>query len=229
MDFAGIYVFGYDRPFNLAENLLPLQSFRDFSDKDWPIYLFYAVAGEVEEAVKKFGNVIPIQIKPMLSINDYDNFMMRECFHLVKHELTLTMHQDGYLLKKGWEEFTDGYDYLGASWIRHIPNFDFHYKENNFSKFEGYKNIRTTTTVGNGGFCFRKTSKMLEVENSVNWCSRVGGWLPDDVFYSFYGFGQGIFKPVSVGVADLWSQEPFCGRDTYGFHGVNTVRHCKSP
>src|SRR5581483_11665215 len=140
-------------------------------------------------------------------------------------ENTLTFHDDGWLLKAGWENYAEKFDYIGASWTRHIPDFDFHYKGNPYAKFKGYDKIHTKTTVGNGGFCFRKRSKMLEVEKSVDWSTRVGDWLPDDVFYSFYGFGQGIFRPVTSDEADLWSEEPRRGGDTFGFHDATKIKY----
>ncbi len=221
---CGIYIHGWDKPFLLKDNLTPLTSFWELSEQKHTLYLFFAVDGEIEEAVDLFPSIIPIKIDKMRSIADYDEFMMRKCFHLIREENTLTMHQDGWLLRPGWEEFAKDWDYLGASWHRHIPDFDLHYKAH-FSLFSGWENVHTTTTVGNGGFCWRKRSKMLEVERSVDWSTRTPGRLPDDVFYSFWGFGQNIFRPVPLEVAEEWSQEPLVTKvNSYGFHGLNVTK-----
>jgi hypothetical protein len=224
-DFCGIYTYGYDRPFIFEEHRIPLKSFRVFSEYEYPIFLFYnhKQPGELPKLMESFSNVILLPIEPMYSIHDYDKFMMWECFNRISIENTLTIHQDGFLLNPGWESMAINFDYIGASWRAHIGDFESHYKNNDFAKFEGYENIHTTTSVGNGGFCFRKKSKMIEVQKSVNYEKYIESGecnknLPDDIFFSFYGFGKGIFKPVTDYEADLWSQEPLNDGNSFGFH-----------
>jgi hypothetical protein len=86
--------------------------------------------------------------------------------------------------------------------------------------------IKTASGVGNGGFCYRRRGRCLEVVESVdpddlNWDYSPTG-LPDDVFFSYFGFGLGIFRSYDIALAHRWSKEPFMGFESYGFHSTKT-------
>jgi len=232
-EFAGIYVYGWDRDFKLEENEAPILAFRHYSQYSYPIFLFCNKdkTGEVEKLADKYENINIILIEEMRSIKDYDHFMITECFQRIPKMFNrlLNFHEDGFLLKAGWEDFVleHDFDYIGAPW-NHIETQDNEYALDKYLKFKikdgtKWEDIKSNTVVGNGGFCYRKRDKALQVVDRIDLKDYEQKWkggqvCPDDMFYSFHGFGLGYFKPVSVELAKQFSEEPYCGADTFGFH-----------
>jgi hypothetical protein len=218
-EFCGFYVHGTDKPFLLQDHEVPIRCFRHFSKYSYPLYLMYneEQPGEVGELLKRYDNVIAIPIKPLKSIIHYDNFVIYEVFDIIKHNNILTMHPDGFLINSGWEDFlkVNDVDYIGAAWRN---TTDHSILLRNHDRY----NIQMLSKVGNSGFSFRKRDLCMKVVEAVdgddvNW-KHNGCTLPDDVFFSYFGFGLGIFRPCSVELANQWSLEPMASWDTYGFH-----------
>ena len=91
--------------------------------------------------------VVPISIR-VLSQNTYNNMLLSKWFwNKLDSENLLIYQQDSFLFREGIEEFYE-YDYIGAPWLK-----------------EQTDNLYG---VGNGGFSFRKKSKMLECLNKIN-------------------------------------------------------------
>lgn len=223
-DFCGLYFHGRTTPFTLKEHEVPILTFRYFSEFSYPIYLFYNEdsGGEINELLEMFDNIRVVPISPMLSIRDYDKFVMFEMFSKVlqKHNRTLTFHSDGFLLSQGWERFVldHDFDYLGAPWCLSVQDTAPVVVPGADNKYP----VKQPIAVGNGGFCLRKRDKCLRVVDAVdprdlNWLY-TGFNLPDDVFFSYFGFGLGIFKSYDISLARRWSQEPLRSFDSYGFH-----------
>lgn len=226
-DFCGFYFHGRTTPFTLEEHDIPIRTFRCFSRFSYPLYLFYNVSsgGEIEELLRRYDNIIVVPINPMHSINDYDDFVINNMFHHTEINNTLTFHSDGFLINPGWEEFVldHNFDYIGAPWCNHAGRDGELFK----SGCSQFYQIDKLTAVGNGGFCFRKRDKCLEVVSKVdrehlNW-QYVDGHLPDDVFFSYFGFGLGVFDSFDVELAFQWAGEPISSWNTFGFHRTQTL------
>lgn len=222
-EFCGLYFHGHARPFTLAEHDIPIRTFRYFSQYSYPIYLFYneAAGGEIEELLRRYDNIVVVPIKVMRSIRDYDVFVIYEMFEKISINNTLTFHWDGYLLNPGWEAYVleHDFDYIGAPWCRHAGEDGNLYLPGQETRHP----IRRRTAVGNGGFCFRKRDKCREVaavvdRRALNWRYSNGLNLPDDVFFSYFGFGLEIFRPYDVSLAYRWALEPMGSWETFGFH-----------
>ncbi len=223
-EFCGIYFHGYDSPFTLSEHELPIKCFRFFSKKSYPIFLFcYQQSEDLTKLLKLYENIIVVQLdQPMKSINDYDEFVIYKLFQWIpkRYNKTLTFHSDGFLINHGWEEFVNyhDFDYIGAPWC----NFCGEDGDVVLPEYKDLYSIQTKTAVGNGGFCYRKRDKCLEVVNAIqkyhlNW-KYTGSNLPDDVFFSYFGFGMNFFKNYDISLSYKWSKEPIDSLDTFGFH-----------
>ena len=219
-DFAGIYIHGQAKPFSLETHEVPLNCFRHFSQYSYPLYLFVSEGyeGELDKLLKRDQNIIHITIPVMENIADYDRFVIEDLYRLLPDsaENTLIFHDDGFLIQGGWESYALGFDYIGAPWPE--PCGGDKLILHNQDRYP----ISCRTKVGNGGCCFRKRSKCLEVLNRVqlddlNW-EFLQGHLPDDVFFSYFGFGLSIFKPVTPDEARRWATEPISSLTSFGFH-----------
>jgi len=235
LEFAGLFVHGGHKPFLYSEHCYPFEAFRAFSKKRYPIILFYSDASDqdddsaLREIVVRFAPVHVIPIPQIKTLTDYSRFMIREAFQKIdsKFEKILNFQKDGYLLKPGWEDFVNehDFDYVGAPWLFELKKQWANYDNGPICKCPKKYNIPEDIQIriGNGGFSYRKRSKMLEVSNLVsdedcNWVYD-GESLPEDTFYSYFGFGTGIFKPVDYSTAAMFSAEPYnIRKDTFGFH-----------
>ena len=231
-EFAGMYVHGGEKEFKFEEHYAPFLSFRGYSKFRYPIYLFYADdANEDNEAVmrikEEFSPVIIIPIPRLADHGEYSKFMIRQAFHEVEQEKIITFQDDGFFRKSGWEEFVNQYDfdYVGAPWPFLVNQQGSGYDQVCYDpeKYGIPKDVRVT--VGNGGFSYRKKSKMIEVASKVadqdcNW-KYDGNQLPEDTFFSYFGFGMNIFKHVPDDIASRFSREPYHENvDSFGFHRV---------
>jgi Protein of unknown function (DUF5672) len=232
-NYCGIYFHANDSPFLMSEHETPIKSFRATSRYSYPIFLFYNIdaGGEIETLIRKYDNIHVIAVSKMTRIQQFDDFFINRLFQSLhpRFNKTVTFHWDGFFLNPGWEDFLEqhDFDYIGAPWCRTARNTMVlpHAKK----KYP----IAHSTSVGNGGFTYRKRDKCLEVvsridKDDIDWES-----CPDDGFYSYFGFGLGIFKPCSVDVALKWAREPFFDFNSYGFHSthsrMNDIIACKIP
>jgi hypothetical protein len=225
-EFAGLYVHGGHQQFSVREHEPAFASFRKFSKKLYPLYFFYAEDHDHDDAhakelVKKYAPVEMIEIPVMKNLYDYSKFMLFEAFQKIeeKHEKILCFQHDGFLKIPGWEDFINNCDpdYLGAPWAGALQFDQLGFKDKNKYVLKDEKEIY----VGNGGFSFRKRSKMLEVskmikEEDIDWD---GEHTVEDSYYCYLGFGNGIFKDIPTELAAEFSREPFNREQGFGFHG----------
>lgn len=221
-DFCGVYFHGRSTPFTLLEHEVPIRSFRYNSEYNFPIFLFCNVSagGELDALLEKYDNIHLIPIKPMHSMRDYNDFVIFEMWKHIPINNTLTFHSDGWLINPGWERFIThhDFDYIGAPWCYPTGLAAPVFRDANQTKYQ----IKHRSVVGNGGFCFRKKDKCQEVVAAIDpqdlcW-EYLDGFFPDDVFFSYFGFGLGIFKRYDLELAYKWSAEPIASLKTFGFH-----------
>ncbi len=228
---SGVYVWGDNRDFVSAEHLAPIHAFRAHSKYNYPIHFFIngTKTGDLDILLGLYGNINVILIEPLTSSFEYNYWFINKLWHYIDSEYCLTFQNDGYLLKSGYEEYVENndFDFIGAAWSDEVK-------------------LRTkyfdlpAQRVGNGGFSARKPAKMMEVLNLVNGAGGqeyiVEGQFNDgqmrlkhsrcaeDAFFSSFGFGMNIFKPVTVEEANKFSLEPIPfeligGSDSpFGFH-----------
>ena len=220
-DYAGLYVHGGHKPLTLEEHDLPFASFRKYSEKRYPIYFFYHDNPEFNDKEvldHLHNNYAPIQIieiRKLETITEYSNFMMLEAFQALPEsaEKVLTFQSDGFLKDHGWEKWVQKHDpdYVGAPWLVFLPEKDPEGRD---------------IYVGNGGFSFRKRSKMLEVSDyitedviqSFQDIMHGHGDAPEDRVVCAIGFGKGIFKYIDPYLARQFSAEPYNKIEGIGFH-----------
>ena len=214
-EFAGVYLVS-NRPFNLYEDLAPNHAFRAFSQKEYPIYFFIspdAINHEFENFLTVYKNIKVVQIPKLRSIYEFNNFSINSLLYSIedKHENLFFYQNDGFAIKSGFEYVAQKYSWIGSKWkepIRVIENTF------NFPAFQ----------VGNGGANFRTRSKCLKVLDLINkhggqdkivkglsigGKTRTEGWfLAEDAIFCHFGFGSGIFEPVSNEEADKFALEP---------------------
>ena len=237
-EFAGVYLHS-NSPFKLEEHQAPIHAFRAFSEYCYPIYLFIsldAITPDVEKIIELYSPIKVVSIVRLKDIYEFNNFCINNLLYLIdsKHDRLLVQQSDGFLIKKGWEEKCYGYSWLGSSWKDEIKVI-----ENTFN----YPALQ----VGNGGFGYRSKSKCLKVLDLVNKYGgqqkivkglqinenpprQQNGWfLAEDLFYCYFGFGAGIFDPVSLDYANSFAKEPITlieyNRDIkpcYGFHRIDS-------
>jgi len=173
------------------------------------------------EDIKAEG-VEVIKIPRLLSVDQYNDFVLRLADYNMEGEYFLIVQDDGYPINSAcWmAEFQD-FDFLGAPW----PN-DPTWVEK--QKLKYYKNF-----VGNGGFSLR-SKKFLQLSSVFTTCHGFG----EDVYLCSvqydYMIANGIkFAPVEL--AEKFSRENNLedwtnpGRhnpkSSFGFHGKNFENH----
>ena len=175
----------------------------------------------MKQLVQKYAPIEMIEIPVMKDLYSYSKFMLFEAFQRIeeRHENILCFQHDGFLKIPGWEDFINAHDpdYIGAPWVGPLQFDQLHFKEKEKHALEEEKEI----FVGNGGFSFRKRSKMLEVskmlkEEDIEWD---GEHTVEDSYYCWVGFGKGIFKEISPELASEFSNEPYNREQGIGFHG----------
>lgn len=143
------------------------------------------------------SDVIPIA--PLLSIEAYSEFIVKELYKYVDTEYALIFQYDGFVLNPiRWKkEFLD-YDYIGAHW-------DW---------------IEGKNTVGNGGFSLRSRSLLERLATDP----RIEQTHPEDtVICITYGdyLMQAGFKFAPVALAKEFSTENDYWKGEFGFHNSN--------
>ena len=220
-EFAGLYVHGGHEELLLEEHELPFASFRKYSKKRYPIYFFYHNNPDFNDSdtlkylCENYAPVKVVDIRKLEDISEYSRFMMLEAFQSLPEEAekVLTFQSDGFLKDYGWEDWVEKHDpdFVGAPWLVFLPEKDSEGRE---------------IYVGNGGFSFRKRSKMLEVSGHITEellesfedIMNGHGPIPEDRVICSVGFGKGIFKYVDPFLARQFSAEPYNKIEGIGFH-----------
>ena len=137
-DFAGLYVHGGHKQFSISDHEPAFASFRKFSKKLYPLYLFYAQDEDHEDEhmkqlVNKYAPVEMIEIPVMKDLYDYSKFMLFKAFQRIeeRHENILCFQHDGFLKIPGWEDFINAHDpdYIGAPWVGPLQFDQLHFKD----------------------------------------------------------------------------------------------------
>ncbi|MEK6884964.1 MAG: DUF5672 family protein, partial [Nanoarchaeota archaeon] len=188
------------------------------SQYQYPLYLFIsldAVTDDVKKIIDLYSPITVVSIIRLKNIIAFNNFCINNLLYILhsKHEQLLTIQNDGFLIREGWEEKCDGYSWLGSAWKDSIKVI-----ENTFNYPE---------VIGfNGGCNFRRKSKCLKVNELVQKYGgqqkivkglqinenpprqQGGSFLAEDLYFSYFGFGSGIFEPVTKEYADSFAKEP---------------------
>ena len=217
-DFLGVCLHS-NSPFKKEDYEAPIKSFKLYSDFDYPVVLYLSddsLTRDVDYIAKKYKNVSIESIPRLSSIFEFNLFSIYNLPFLIQADRCVYFQNDGFLLKKGWEEKTFGYSWLGAKW-----KYPIKVTENvfNFGPVQ----------VGNGGCNFRRTSKCKQVLDFVrshtsdrdfikgikinNKTVNVGSFLAEDLFFCYFGFGSGIFEPVDLNFVDSFAKEPILFKD----------------
>ena len=239
-EFCGIFVEGRDRQIDTLEDITSLYSFKVFSKYDYPIFCFINNKENFLTCNKNpiyytFKNIYIIEIPPLNSLEEYTEFCIKKLYHLLPDwvENVITLQSDGMLLKRGWEDYilNGNFDWLSPHW-RHMAHIDIYIKALNF---KGWSRAQCPSTcIGNGGFSFRKASKMRKISRMVGNLTlkesgREDNRIPmEDLFYTYWGFGYGIMKKPTLKECDIWAQDPLDSnlfnqfkegkKHFYGFH-----------
>ena len=216
-EFAGLFVHGGHYELKIEEVELPFSTFRKFSKKKYPVHFFYHENSEfsneaIEYLQKEYPPINVINIHKLDSFHLYNDFLVYEAFQSLPEEAerVVTFQTDGFFKRSGWEDWINEHDpdYVGAPWV--VPE--------ELRKFKNGEYI----LVGNGGFSFRKKSKILEASKHLTKdfikqmeASRNGVKMPEDFALSLIGFREGIFKNIDHDLAKDFSCEPY--NDIYGF------------
>lgn len=232
-EFAGVYLHS-GSPFRYREHIAAFHSFRAFSQYNYPIYFLISpedITEDVNCLISKDKNIIVVDIPRLNSVYEFNMFSIYGLLHFInpKHNNLLYFQYDGHPVKSGWENYVINYDWLGAPWKEPIQVI-----ENKF----GFGPVQ----VGNGGANFRKRDKCLQVlelleknggqDKIVKGMQIIGKhgtegpYLAEDIFFSWFGFGAGIFKPTSIEEARKFSIEPitleqFNNKDSFLFHKID--------
>ncbi len=220
-DFSGVLLVGEENAY-FQQVMVALDSFKMFSKFNYPVYLYIN-----RNLVKSWGSLLfeiseryrlnVTEIDPITNKNDVNIFKIEFMTFDIPAENTLHFELDGFLIKSGWEDYVIDFDYIGAP----------------FYECKQYSLLNSSESkllpVGNGGFSFRKMSKMKEVmsraANLSRWATHAGkrSYIPEDLFFSTVGFGYDIFKPVTIEQAKKFSLEPinaeqYRNKESFGFH-----------
>lgn len=234
-NFAAVFVEGRDRFVNSIEELAAIWSFKVFSKFNYPVYLLVNNDTNILGGDQEFLNCLRIKvikIPELNSLDAYSDFCIKNLYtKYLPPEIDNLLHiqSDGFLMKDGWEEFVldNGFDYIGAH-FRHFPAIKTidDLGKPLFTEFKGRQ-------IGNGGFSFRKLSKMkLISEKYSNYKMIERGTEnklpPEDVFFSFFGFNDSTLKLPSLKDCDVFCQDPltlsaFINKGSYGFHCAKLV------
>lgn len=212
-DFAGIFVEGRNREINTLEDWAAIWSFNKFSLKNYPVFCFVNnknnfLNNDLEYI--KHNRINIIEIPPINSLEEYSKFCIEKLYYLLPAEIenVLTIQPDGMLLKSGWEDWiTDNnFDLIGAHW-RHTTGLSCKDGLGELSWVFKYPPIYGC----NLGFSFRKASKMREISETFKryplrqWADNN---CPEDVFFSYFGFGTKICKLPTLKECDIWCKDP---------------------
>ena len=115
------------------------------------------------ETHKKFNGLNVINVSPINSFKEYNNFIIFKLHKYIKTSHILLIQWDGFIInKKKWENSFLEFDYIGSPFIPRA--LDYSYSRTKKGKFY---------SVGNGGFSLRSL-KLLKSAEEYN--------LEDDVY-----------------------------------------------
>lgn len=143
------------------------------------------------------SDVVPIA--PLLSIEAYSEFIVKELYKYIDTEHVLLFQYDGFVLNpSGWKNEFLECDYIGAHW-------DW---------------VEGEYTVGNGGFSLRSRALMHRLATDPH----IQKTHPEDVAICIdYGdyLTQAGFKFAPVALAKEFSTENDYWKGEFGFHNSN--------
>lgn len=172
--------------------------------------LNYKLIKELCKRIHQDIKVIPIEI-PNFTQNTYNDMFLTEWFwNKIDSENILIYQQDSFLFREGIEEFYE-YDYIGAPWLP--------------------KQTDNSVGVGNGGFSFRKKSKLIkcletikpsELELSEDTQRYMKNTElvnpPEDVYFSKTMLDFNIGKVADAETAKKFSEERVYSSNSLGGH-----------
>ena len=228
-DFAAIYVDGRDRDFKTREDYACIYSFKTFSKFDYPVFIFTQFPERWEW--QGFTRVFINKTEPINSLEEYSEFCKKLYFLLPSYiENVITIQPDGMLLKHGYEEFiqSQNVDWLSSHW-KHFARVEIKLDFDNIA-------LTSPTAVGNGGFSYRKVSKMREISSrfgglSLKECGRDDNRPPmEDLFYCAFMNSFSQYKMPSLEQCCQFSVDPLDRnifnlflsgkRNLFGFHFI---------
>ena len=160
--------------------------------------------------IHKDIKVIQVGI-PNFTQNTYNDMLLSTWFwNKIDSENILIYQQDSFLFREGIEEFYE-YDYIGAPWLPHQTD--------------------NQLGVGNGGFSFRKKSKMLKCLDTINpkklqLSSDTLNYMrncnlhnpPEDVYYSKAIIDYDLGNVANREVANQFAEERVASVNPLGGH-----------
>lgn len=145
------------------------------------------------------NNLKIITQPPILSIEGYSKFMLKELYKYIKTSHVLVIQWDGFVINPGsWQDAFLHYDYLGAPWP-----------------------LKTGHKVGNGGFSLRSMKLLLALQDAT-----IDPMHPEDVcICEKYGYYLNTVHEIQFpepSFAERFSFE-FCEPNlkSFGFHGMS--------
>jgi hypothetical protein len=152
--------------------------------------------------IEKYSNILPNA--NIISIEPIDNSV--HCFnllltdegpwfwsHFLDFDRVLMFQEDSGLLKKGIEEFYE-YDFIGAPWFTHLPEYYPH--------------------CCNGGFSLRNPKAMFEISKKYHWKKNMG----EDMFFTRHMIDDKMGNLAPYNVAKKFSVEAIFELNTLGYH-----------
>lgn len=243
-DFCAIFLEGRFRDINTYEDYACLHSFKVFSEKNYPIFAF--INEDViranrfldKETIEKW-NIMVIKISEVSSRREYAmfNYIYNPFNKIDGIDKCLTLHPDGFLIKGGWEDYVVGndFDFIGANWL-HKPRI-----RSTNTVYDNALSIYNPIYGCNGGFSFRKASKMNEIIKQFS-CWGFDTLYengredkfppPEDLFFNFLGWNSGLIKPPTVKQCLEFSLDPitldeYNDKSSFGFHFPKKVNEFK--
>ena len=230
-EWVAIYIDGRNREINDVESVCAIKSFKIHSKYDAPVYCFINndkdFFGYTYDLMEKW-NLRVIRIPEINSLEEYSKFWIKDIFDYLPPELEhiITLQPDAMLLKSGFEDFilNSGRDWLSPHW-KHYARIE----ANLHGKWDSGYNLKPTC-IGNGGFSYRKVSKIKQISSLFkDYVFREYGRNDDrapmeDLFFTFLGTNAGWNMPtlrqcdefaVDPLTLDIWNDKVNL---PYGFH-----------
>tara|TARA_B100002019_G_scaffold185389_1_gene160099 strand:+ start:2289 stop:4322 length:2034 start_codon:yes stop_codon:yes gene_type:complete len=169
----------------------------------------YKVMAEFCGKINKNINVICLPDNNLTHSSYNDLLLSKEFWNLFDSENILIYQTDSIIFREGIKEFLD-FDFVGSPW----PHSD----DNHFG-------------VGNGGFSFRKKSKLLNCLDKINPSELELGettkgymknhnmnMVPEDVYFTKTMIDFDIGRVADIKTANKFSQERIFSKNPFGGH-----------
>lgn len=222
-NFCGVFVEGRDRVINSYEEYAAFKSFKLFSKKNYPIFAYinkYSIDTFLDPETISEYRIKVIPIEPLNSLHEYSRYWIEKIVYDNPVSSALCFQADGFLMKSGWEDFVKDIDFIGAHW-RHFAAIDVK-GTNAFSWIPA-------TPFCNGGFSFRRLDKFQYLSSHFKELEMAERGHPqqlpppEDLFWSYFGFGLKIFDSISLKQCDLFCTDPctledYISKKSFGFH-----------